>query len=73
MTTEQIMMRLREIEADLDMVKRPYKMAILDREHYENAKVTLCELIEQMLADERQAREAHTMAELPYDGQKEQP
>lgn len=70
MTTGQIMMKLREIETELDMVKRPYKMAIGDREHYENAKVTLCELIEQILTDEQRARTAHTMADLPYDGQR---
>lgn len=56
MTTGQIMMRLREIEANLDVGATA------------TAQRVLCDLIEQMLADDRRHAEARTMGELPFDG-----
>ena len=64
MTTGQIMMRLREIEAELDKVRRLPK----DADHLERAEAYLSLLIEQMLADDRRHAEARTMGELPFDG-----
>ena len=75
MTTGQIMMKLREIEEELDGID-DFCWSLKDRrstEHLATAKTELCNLIEQMLADEQQAREAHTMGDLPFDGQKGKP
>lgn len=68
MTTGQIMMKLREIEAELDRIN--IRLSRISTQHLENAQSTLCELIATMLADEQRARAAHTMADLPYDGQR---
>lgn len=66
MTTSQIMMKLREIETNLNLVRATVRTV-----HYlSHAQTDLSELIEEMLADERRAREAHTMGELPFDGQR---
>ena len=63
-------MRLREIEADIDAaVKADDRLRTEGAERLKNAQTTLCELIEQMLADDRRHREAHRMSELPFDGQ----
>ena len=68
MTTGQIMMKLREIEAELDRVD--IRLNRRSTKHLENAQSTLCELIAIMLADDRRHAEAHTMGELPFDGQR---
>lgn len=57
MTASQIMMKLREIEAELN------------QGDIGSAQITLGSLIEWMLADEARAKSAHTMGELPFDGQ----
>lgn len=70
MTTGQIMMKLREIEAELDAVWEPALfMGGPNLKHFTSAQALLRSLIEQMLADEARAKAAHTMGELPYDGQ----
>lgn len=101
MTTGQIMMKLREIQIDLDVVKARAR----NGERVRKARETVNDLIEQMLADDRRhagarnagnyqpcprcgvklygmevhdrgdcdnarAAKAHTMGELPFDGQR---
>lgn len=65
MTTGQIMMKLREIEAGLDCIHGRYKS---DQQRLPIVRAMLCGLIEQMLADDRRHAEARTMGELPFDG-----
>lgn len=75
MTTGQIMMKLREIEAEMDGID-DFRWSLKDRrstEHLMSAKTVLCGLIEQMLADEARAKAAHTVGELPFDGQRGKP
>lgn len=69
MTTGQIMMKLREIEADLNLVVATVRTV----HRLSHAQNDLGELIEEMLADNRRHVEAHTMAELPFDGQQVKP
>ena len=72
MTAGQIMMKLREVEERLELVMKSNDKWMHNRNYnrIEAAQTIVCDLIEEMLTDEQRARAAHTMAELPFDGQK---
>lgn len=71
MTTGQIMMRLREIEANVDAAVKGFaSWAQCGAADLRTAQLNLQDLIKQMLEDDRRALAARTMGELPYDGQR---
>lgn len=74
MTHGKIMLMLREIEGELNaMAESDGQMGVGDIAHLVNARTEMGRLIEQMLADEAKAKAAHTMGDLPFDGQKVKP